>query len=234
METCQIEALASDKTQLQVCHGEQLLGHIFTCFVEWTCRDGALRVYCLSMDELAPPQAESTEPRIAALARLGQWARAHDAQLVIDGLDQYDESFYQHITVCRFLMIHNQQDIAVWDRVLSMGLPIFGMRGALHCLVRTPSVLSAFQALLFGSFYASDGLSISLDEQPHACRITSQDGKALQARVIVRGGMELKELSGADIDWKDSGQEGYVRFELQSDQAQAWTQPRFVGIPGPQ
>ncbi len=115
-----------------------------------------------------------------------------------------------------------------------MGLPIFGLRGALHCLVSSPSVLSAFQALLFGSFYASEALLVSLDEQPHACRITAEAGESLAARVIVRGGLELKTLSGPDIHWQDSGNEGYVRFELQSGDAQAWTQPRFVGIPGPQ
>ena len=47
------------------------------------------------------------------------------------------------------------------------------------------------------------------------------------------GGMEIEQLSGAVIQRDDRGTEGYVRFAISADGKQAWTQPRFVGMPEP-
>ncbi len=196
--------------------------------VNWTCRDGELNLRIVSLETLELPSSEASEPRAAALARIAQHVRAHQAYLIIEQISDIDEAFYTHLSACRFVRIHNDSDREIWDRLLSMGLPIYGLSESIYCDVSNPLPASLLSALLFGAYYCSDGLLLSIDEGPQHCFITSEE--SLTAQVIIRGGMEAQQLNGTEIKWQDSGQEGYVRFELRGESGQAWTQPRFVSV----
>ena len=212
------------------CDGADI-GMLFVSSQRWQCRDGNLSFSVLAEQAVDIPEAEASEPMAAALARIGRHLQAQQAHLIIEDLAALPEDFYQHLSGCRFLRLQSADDLPIWDKLLSLGLPIFGLSDQLMCLSLSPQVGSAFQSILFGSFYCHNALCLDMDEGPHHCKVTVQTTDACQTRVIVRGGYELQQLSGAAIDWTDSGQEGYVRFEIQAGAHWAWTQPRFVAAP---
>ena len=232
MTLCQISCRA-DADQWSVQAGDACIGHLHAALVSWTCRDGALHLRLLSAEPLALPASEATEPRVAALARLAQFARAQGAYLILEQIASYDAEFYPHLNVCRFLALADDQDAQLWDAVLSLGMPMFAVRDDLFVDLMRPTVFNALQALLFGAYYCSNGMLLQLDERPHSCRVASLSDEVLSARVIVRGGMEIGQLQGTQIERDDQGNEGYVRLEIAAGEKQAWTQPRFVGMPEP-
>lgn len=230
MTLCRISCQA-DAAKWPVLADDDCIGHLCAVPIHWSCRDGDLYVRLLSHAEIPLPQAEPSEPRLAALARLAQHARAHDAYLILEKIASYDSEFYPHLNVCRFLSIEQDEDAQLWDAVLSLGMPIFAMRDDIFVELMRATTLNALQALLFGAYYCSNGLHLELDERPHACRVASLQGHRMDARVIVRGGMEVEQLQGQTIQRDDRGSEGYIRLEISAAGKQAWTQPRFVGMP---
>ena len=49
-----------------------------------------------------------------------------------------------------------------------------------------------------------------------------------EATVIIRGGHEAAHLRGAAGEWRDRGNEGYVRIALRAGADACWTQPRLI------
>ena len=209
----------------------ETIGELFVSSQQWQCRDGILSFSVCAEQAVNIPDAEATEPMAAALARIGRHIQVQQAHLIIEDVAALPEDFYQHLSGCRFLRLRTAADLQIWDKLLSLGLPIFAWSDHLMCLSMGTDASAAFQSILFGSFYCHDAVTLDMDEGPHHCTITVQGEADCQTRVIVRGGYELQQLSGNAIDWKDSGQEGYVRFEIQAGAGWAWTQPRFVAAP---
>lgn len=227
MPLCRIDVFGPEPGSLYV--NDSVCGRLTVQPQQWTCRDGSLRFSVLALEELSLPQPESSEPLVAALARVQQAVKQRGGWLIIEALTALDPQLHQHCTGCRFLRLEEAEDRRIWDALLSLGLPIYALSEQIYCQLSQPRPLQALQALLFGAFYCSNGLAVTLDESPQGCSIHADQD--LEARVIVRGGLEAATLQGSSIVWQDSGHEGYVRIEAETPDGDWWlaTQPRFVG-----
>jgi hypothetical protein len=228
MPLCVIDVFGDDPGAVSV--EGAICGHLSVQRCCWSCRDGQLDYAVLSLNAVALPAAEPSEPIAAALARLSQQLRGSGAYLIIESLSRLDPAVHQHCGGCRFLRLETQADRDIWDKLLSLGLPVYGLSERVYCSMSKPQLPELLQNLVFGACYCSNGLELKLEESPRGCSITA--AQELRARVIVRGGLEVVTLSGQTVNWTDQGNEGYVRLEVEAAAGQwAWTQPRFVAGP---
>jgi len=140
----------------------------------------------------------------------------------------------------------------IWDRVLSTGLPIWGVAtddshqfkgqfgphrvnpGRGWVMVRAPEleVDSIVDAMRAGDFYASTGVVLEkLEWGPEGIRLNiCPDGDALYTtRFIGTDGAVLKEVFGPEAEYEARGDEAYFRASvLSSAGSRAWTQPMFA------
>lgn len=128
-----------------------------------------------------------------------------------------------------------------WDRLLSTGRRIWGFahddthqpwtvgRGWLMVQSTERSAEAIISALRCGAFYASTGATFaSFTEDQGKIRVISHD--ASRMRAMGQDGRELQRISGGEMTYRLSGNEGrYVRFEaLASGGDTAWSQPFFI------
>ena len=140
----------------------------------------------------------------------------------------------------------------IWDRVLTSGLPIWGVavddshhfKGefGLHrinpgrgwVMVKSErldedSIMSSLQA---GDFYSSTGVTLAEMEEgtDGISLIVCEDGDSVYTtRFVGHDGATLKEVHGPAAAYRSHGDEGYFRaVVMASTGACAWTQPVFV------
>ena len=194
----------------------------------WTCRDAAVEVQILAAEPIDLPAPEPSEPAPSALARLVAAVRGQRALLML--LNPATALGAERIALAegvRLFAISDERDLLCWDRALTLGLPVYGVRGTVVCDLLKPTPENLLAALGFGAFSCEDGLvPVELVEGPHGVRWRlSESG---EAAVIVRGGFEAQRLRGVAGEWRDGGGEGYVRMEFSTPHGRCWTQPRFI------
>ena len=194
----------------------------------WDCRDARLAMQVLAAAPIELPSAEPSEPVPSALARLVAALRGQRALLVL--LNPATALGAERIALAegvRLFAISDESDLLCWDRALTIGLPVYGVRGTLACDLLKPTPENVLAALGFGAFSCEDGLTpIELVEDPYGVRWRLAESG--EAAIIVRGGFEAQRLRGFAGEWRDSGGEGYVRIELTTAHGRCWTQPRFI------
>ena len=140
----------------------------------------------------------------------------------------------------------------IWDKVLSSGLPIWGVAtddshhflgefglerinpGRGWVVVRATRLDSdnVLNALVQGNFYASTGVVLDDLEQGEKgiyLRVRSGNDAVYTTQFLGREGSLLKETYGTEAIYEPSGQELYIRAQVVSSTGQqAWTQPIFV------
>ena len=201
--------------------------------LEWPCRDRILRVLILAVEPIELPRSEPTEPVASAIARLNQALRGSGGLPVL--LNPGEAFGPERIALAegmRLFAITTVADEACWDAMLSLGQPVYGLRGTVACDCRTTRPTAVISALAYGNFTCEEGLSLTrLDETPQGIDYaTAADS---EAAVIIRGGFEAAKLSGRQGSWRDRGNEAYVRLVVRDGQGACWTQPRFVAARGP-
>ena len=143
MPVCTLQFSATEE-QWPICVGDEHIACLHAAIVDWACRDGQLSLRVLCDVPLELPPYEPSEPRLAALARLGQWSRQHGAYLALNNVRAYDAEFYPHLNVCRFLCLDNDEDLQIWDAVLSLGMPMFALRDTMMVELSRPTVMGGF------------------------------------------------------------------------------------------
>lgn len=196
--------------------------------VAWACRDAPLRAMVIAADPVDLPPAEPTEPIPSALARLVASLRGQRALLLLANpaaaLGAERIGLAEGV---RLLAIADERDLLCWDRALTLGMPIYGVRGTLVCDLLRPTADNVLSALGFGAFRCEEGLApVELAEDPYGVRWRLAE--AGEATVIVRGGFEAHRQRGVAGEWRDGGGEGYVRMEFSTASGRCWTQPRFI------
>ena len=139
----------------------------------------------------------------------------------------------------------------IWDKVLSAGVPIFGVasddshhyhdfspdmdnpgRGWVMVESEALETEAVVEAMSKGRFYSSTGvflseLSESADEI--ALKIRQSSDSLFVTRFIGRDGKVYGERLGREVSYRPTGDEGYVRAHVfSSNGLQAWTQPTFL------
>ena len=194
----------------------------------WDCRDARLAMQVLAATPIELPSAEPSEPVPSALARLVAALRGQRALLVL--LNPATALGAERIALAegvRLFAISDERDLLCWDRALTIGLPVYGVRGTVACDLLKPTPENVLAALGFGAFSCEDGLTpIELVEDPYGVRWRLAESG--EAAIIVRGGFEAQRLRGFAGEWRDAGGEGYVRIELTTAHGRCWTQPRFI------
>lgn len=208
------------------------LGELHRTRIGWDCADARLEAQLLAIGPIAAPAAEASEPVTSAIARLVQVARASGALLAVGnpaaaiGPDKV--GLAQGV---RLFGIATEADESCWDAALSVGLPIYGLRGQLRIDLSTArrKDLSAVQmALAYGLYTCGEGLQpeqLDEDRAGVSWRFARDD---VRASVIVKGGFEAAAIDGAEGAWRDRGSEGYVRLAFVAGDARCWSQPRLV------
>jgi hypothetical protein len=214
---------AGDEVPLEGCAGSLWSGRI-----DWDCRDARLRAAILATEPCAMPEREPSEPVPGALARLLAAVRGRRALvLLIDPVEALGPERIGLAEGVRLLGVAGEGGLACWDRALTLGLPMYGVRGTVACDLVRPTPANVLGSLGFGAFTCEEGLvPAELSEDPHgvAWRLPTPG----EASVVVRGGFEAARIVGAAGSWRDAGSEGYVRIEFAAGGGRCWTQPRFV------
>jgi len=196
----------------------------------WPCRERPLEFSVLAAAPIALPAAVAGEPVPGAIARLAHAALAGGGLLLLraPGTAPGREQIAFAAGV-RLFAITSAIDEACWDAALSLGLPIYGVRGRVVCAVRRPSPQALIAALAYGGFTCEDGLALArLDEDRAGVRWQVVDPGAIETTVVVRGGFPAARLTGPTGEWRDRGNEGYVRLVVSGPGGCCWTQPRFI------
>lgn len=198
----------------------------------WQCSDALLDFRVLGCEEIALPEPEPTEPVVGALARLVRWTRGTGALILL--VNPAEAVGVEHIPVTegvRLFGVTNDADVRCWDALLSTGQPVYGVAGTATLEVQSVKPTSAISALAYGLFTSDCGLTLSgLHEDRTGVVYVCE--RATTAGVIIRGGFEGGELHGgpgAQVTWKDRGNEGYARLLIaDADGRYCLTQPRFI------
>jgi len=211
-----------------VATGPGVLLPLWSVRLSWRCADGLLSARIIACEPVSIPATEPSEPVAGAIARLAQCLAGHGAVLLLDHpasvLGPERIAFAEGV---RLFDIRSDEDLACWDAALTLGLPVYGVRGDLVVDVLTPHPASVLSSLAYGLFYCRDGLdAVGLDERRDGVRLELD--RPAEITVVVRSGFEAERHVGSVLDRLDQGSEGYVRLHARSGSAQLWTQPRFI------
>jgi hypothetical protein len=202
---------------------------LWTQRLRWQCRERLLDLQVIFAEPLALPSSEPSEPVEGALARVCRAVAGTGALVLLRNPAQaFGTGRIAFADGARLLGIASEADEACWDAVLSLGRPIYGVRGTLACEVMSAHPASVLSALAYGMFVCEEGMTLrSLVED--RSQVSWDAGRAdATAAVIIRDGFEAAQVSGASGQWRDQGPEGYVRVVIRAGQGTCWTQPRFL------
>ncbi len=205
------------------------LGTLWTSVLEWRSQGQLLRLQALAAEPIALPAPEESEPAGGAIARLHQALFGSGGLLVLrNPAAAFGPERIALASGVRLFAVQEAADEACWDAALSLGQPVYGVRGVVSCAVSSAHPAAVIAALAYGNFCCEEGLSLERLEEDHGgVRLAARQPFA--AAVIVRGGFEAARLEGAEVRWDDQGNEGYVRVVARAASGACWTQPRFVG-----
>ena len=200
--------------------------------LDWICRDVPVRLRVLCDAPLDLPAPERSEPPASAIARVLKAVAGQGALVLLENpaqaLGAERIAFAEGV---RLFGIGSDADVTAWDAMLSMGQPVYGVRGRLTLELDRPSALSAISALAYGLFTSDDGLTLDGLHEDRA-GVGYVCASATSATVVIRGGFEAGSLRcapGATVHRPDAGNETYVRLVIADDAGhRVWTQPRFV------
>lgn len=201
---------------------------LWTHVATWRCKDAELAIQVIAPEPLAIPEPEASEPVPGAIGRLVRAIMGSGGLLLLRnpaaavGADKI--AFAEGV---RLFAIATAADEAAWDAMLSLGQPVYGVRGAIACACRTTHPGAVISALAYGTFTCEEGLPVAvLDESRQGVKWSlPQDA---DTAVIIRNGFEAGHIQGTAGEWRDRGSEGYVRLVMRSPTGTAWTQPRFI------
>jgi len=201
---------------------------LWSSSIAWNCSDATLTVRVIAVEPVALPTPEPSEPVPSALARLVTALRGQRALLLLANpamaLGAERIALAEGV---RLFAIADERDLLCWDRALTIGMPVYGVRGTLVCDLLRPTPDNVLSALGFGAFSCEEGLApVELVEDQKGVRWRLAETG--EAAVIVRGGFEAQRLRGVSGEWSDGGGEGYVRIEFSTTHGRCWTQPRFI------
>ncbi|MBA2481717.1 MAG: hypothetical protein H0V44_13725 [Planctomycetes bacterium] len=196
--------------------------------IAWRCRDHVLDLQILAAEELPLPEAEPTEPVAGAVARIVKALAGSGAlALLRDPAVALGPERIAFAEGLRLFAIASEADEACWDTMLSLGQPVYGVRGTLACEVMRPRPASVLSALAYGLFTCEEGLSLRLHEDRAGVAYEVDRDDAV-GTVIIRNGFEATRLTGRRGEYRDLGTEAYVRLVVRAGTAVCWTQPRFI------
>lgn len=210
-----------DDTGNVVC---QLWSHV----IRWQCKDAELFIQVIAAEHIELPSAEVSEPAPGAIARLSNALAGSGGLLLLRNPAQaFGEQRIGLALGVRLFAIADAADEACWDAMLSLGQPVYGVRGTIACACRTAHPGAVISALAYGTFTSEEGLAVAmLDESRQGVKWTLPIGA--ETSVMVRDGFEAGRINGISGEWCDRGTEGYVRLVMRSAFGSAWTQPRFI------
>lgn len=227
--TCE-PLLSLDGTSDLLVHDDQ--GHtactLWTHVARWSCKDAGLAIQVIAPEPIPLPEPEATEPAPGALARLTQALMGSGGLLLLrNPAMAFGAERIALAQGVRLFAIAEPADEACWDAMLSLGQPVYGVRGIVACACRTAHPGAVISALAYGTFTCEEGLAVSvLDESRQGVKWTLP--VEAETAVIVRDGFEAGRIRGVSGEWSDRGSEGYVRLVMRSPAGGAWTQPRFI------
>lgn len=201
---------------------------LWTHVARWSCKDAELVIQVIAPEALTLPTPESSEPVPGALARLTQALMGSGGLLLLrnpsTAFGAAKIAFAQGV---RLFAIAEAADEACWDAMLSLGQPVYGIRGTIACACRTAHPGAVISALAYGTFTCEEGLAVSvLDESRQGVKWNLPHDA--ETAVIVRDGFEAGRIRGTSGEWQDRGSEGFVRLVMRAQNGVAWTQPRFI------
>jgi hypothetical protein len=202
---------------------------LWTRRLQWMCRDKRVDVQVIFAEALELPEAEPSEPPEGAIARLERAVAGTGALLLLrNPAEAFGAERIGYAVGTRLFAIADEADEACWDAMLTLGQPIYGVRGTVVCEALRPQAASVLSALAYGQFVCEEGLALKrLDEDRE--RVAWDAGREdAEATVLIRGGYEAARLRGASGEWRDRGSEGYVRVTIRSGAGTCWTQPRLI------
>ena len=209
-----------------------LVGELHSRRLAWDCADAPLAAQLLATEAFDPPPAEASEPVAAAIARLVRWAAARGAVLALTrpgtALGEARMPLAQGV---RLVGIARDEDERCWDAALSLGLPLYGLRGDLRLDLsgsRRRDAGAVLLALAYGLYTCGEGLQPHELQEDRAGVSWHFERDDVQAAVIVKGGFEAAVIDGARGAWRDRGSEGYVRIAFTAGDGRCWSQPRLV------
>jgi hypothetical protein len=204
-------------------------GELWTRRIDWICRDRRLDLQVLAAEPLPLPEPESSEPVEGAVARIvGALAGSGALALLRDPAAAFGVERIAFAEGLRLFSIASPEDEACWDAALTLGLPIYGLRGAIACEVLRPHPASVLSALAYGQFICEEGLTLGALHEDRSGVAWRTEAADAEATVVIRGGFEVGRIQGTSGSWRDQGNEGYVRVVVRSSQGACWTQPRFI------
>lgn len=203
-------------------------GGLWQARLLWQCRDALLDLRVLAAEPLELPTAEPSEPVAGAIARVVAATTGNQALLLLANPAQaLGPARIALAEGVRLFAIASEADLACWDALLALGVPVYGVRGTLVVELVRARPANLLSALAYGGGLCCEGLEpLSLVEDRSGVGWTLPDeGEGV---VIVRQGFEVARIAGREGAWIDRGTEAYVRLELRSSSGTCWTQPRFI------
>lgn len=227
--TCEPLAAPAGSGDLPV-HDDQgrVVCALWTHVAAWLCKDAELAIQVIAPEPIALPEPETSEPVPGAIGRLVRAIMGSGGLLLLRNpaaaVGAEKIAFAEGV---RLFAIATPADEAAWDAMLSLGQPVYGVRGAVACACRTAHPGAVISALAYGTFICEEGLPVAvLDESRQGVKWSlPQDA---DTAVIIRNGFEAGHIRGTAGEWHDRGSEGYVRLVMRSPGGTAWTQPRFI------
>jgi hypothetical protein len=205
------------------------LGALWSAHLPWTCRGTLLDLRVIATEAIPLPDPEPSEPPESAVARVLQAIAGQGALLALlnpgaaFGPDRV--TFTEGV---RLFALTTPEDLATWDAALSRGLPVYGLRGLIAADVFTPRPTGVISALAYGLFLCEEHLRLTAFAEDRAGVTWTCDADDAVATVIARGGFEIATIPGKTGQWKDLGNEAYLRVVIRSGTGACWTQPRFI------
>lgn len=201
---------------------------LWTHVARWSCKDAELVIQVIAPEPITLPMSEASEPAPGALARLTQALLGSGGLLLLrNPATAFGAERIALSQGVRLFAIAEAADEACWDAMLSLGQPVYGIRGTIACACRTAHPGAVISALAYGTFTCEEDLAVSLlDESRQGVKWTVP--VEAETAVIVRDGFEAGRIRGISGEWLDRGSEGYVRLVIRSPSGCAWTQPRFI------
>lgn len=203
---------------------------LWSARLAWSCHDAELQAQILAAESLPLPGHEPSESVPGALARLIGALHGTGAVLILlnpaQALGQDRIAYAEGV---RCFGIGTEADEACWDAILSLGRPVYGLRGTVHGEVDRITPHAVLSALSYGVFTCSEGLELAqFTEHSHGVSYAVAPGSNAEAAVIVSGGFRARSIAGDAGEWIDQGAERYVRLVITANQGRCWTQPRFI------